>query len=141
MYLCILILQFTEPPPIWPDIRSELREYIECPERLSIHQLDNTQCYWPRKPDVLSLLEFDLAPVNTTLKFDRDPLTGKIGKIQEVYLQGAGETARNSMSMTRAPGSLADGVRGTLILPSHVFLLIKIVIYHSSDINHKIYIR
>jgi len=60
-----------------------------------------------------------LAPVNTTLKFDRDPITGKIGEIQEINLQGAGETARNSMSMTRAPGSLTDGVRGTLILFQH----------------------
>ncbi|XP_011863393.1 PREDICTED: helicase SKI2W [Vollenhovia emeryi] len=109
--------QLTGPPPIWPDIRSELREFIECPERLPIHQLDNTQCYWPRKADVLSLLEFDLAPVSTTLKFDRDPITGKIGEIQEVSMQGAGETARNSMSMTRAPGSLADGVRGN---PSNI---------------------
>ncbi|XP_012058897.1 PREDICTED: helicase SKI2W [Atta cephalotes] len=108
---------FAEPPPIWPDIRSELRQYIECPERLPIHQLDNTQCYWPRKADVLSLLEFDLAPVNTTLKFDRDPITGKIGEIQEIDLQGAGETARNSMSMTRAPGLLTDGVRGN---PSNI---------------------
>jgi len=62
------------------------------------------------------LLEFDLAPVNTTLKFDRDPITGKIGEIQEIDLQGAGETARNSMSMTRAPGLLTDGVRGIPIL-------------------------
>ncbi|XP_011639222.1 helicase SKI2W [Pogonomyrmex barbatus] len=109
--------QFVEPPPIWPDIRSELREYIECPERLPIHQLDNTQCYWLRKSNVLSLLEFDLAPINTTLKFDRDPITGKIGEIQESVLQGAGETARNSMSMTRAPGPLTDGVRGN---PSNI---------------------
>ncbi|XP_011160176.2 helicase SKI2W [Solenopsis invicta] len=108
---------FGGPPPIWPDIRSELREYIECPERLPIHQLDNTQCYWPRKADVLSLLEFDLAPISTTLKFDRDPITGKIGEIQEINLQGTGETARNSMSMTRAPGSLTDGVRGN---PSNI---------------------
>ncbi|EZA51202.1 hypothetical protein DMN91_012752 [Ooceraea biroi] len=105
------------PPPIWPDIKSELREYIECPEQLPIHQLDNTQCYWQRQADVLSLLEFDLAPIGTTLKFDRDPVTGKIGEMQEIILQGAGETARNSMSMTRAPGPLMDGVRGN---PSNI---------------------
>jgi len=78
--------------------------------------LDNTQCYWEREEDILSLLEHDLAPIGTTLKFDRDPLTGKIGKMQEIVLQGAGETARNSMSMSRAPGPLTDGVRGTVIL-------------------------
>lgn len=55
-----------------------------------------------------------MAPINTTLRFDRDPITGKIGEMQEIVLQGAGETARNSMSMTRAPGPLTDGVRGAL---------------------------
>ncbi|GAB1863836.1 Helicase SKI2W [Camponotus japonicus] len=108
---------FVGPPPIWPDIKLELREYIECPERLPIHQLDDAQCYWSRIPDVCSLLEYDLAPINTTLKFDRDPITGKIGEMQEIILQGAGETARNSMSMTRAPGPLMDGVRGN---PSNI---------------------
>lgn len=96
----------------------ELREYIECPERLPIHQLENAQCYWPRKADVLALLEFDLAPISTTLRFDRDLVTGKIGEIQEISLQSAGETARNSMSMTRAPAPRADGVRGTFIIKS-----------------------
>ncbi|EFN81266.1 helicase SKI2W [Harpegnathos saltator] len=106
-----------EPPPIWPDIELEMREYIEYPERLPIHQLDNAQCYWPRKPNIPSLLEYDLAPIGTTLKFDRDPVTGKIGEMQEIVLLGAGETARNSMSMTRAPGPLMDGVRGN---PSNI---------------------
>ncbi|XP_070172313.1 superkiller complex protein 2 isoform X2 [Polyergus mexicanus] len=108
---------YVDPPPIWPDIKLELRDYIECPERLPIHQLDSAQCYWSRKPNVCSLLEFDLAPIDTTLKFDRDPITGKIGEMQEIVLQGAGETARNSMSMTRAPGPLTDGVRDISILP------------------------
>ncbi|XP_070172311.1 superkiller complex protein 2 isoform X1 [Polyergus mexicanus] len=108
---------YVDPPPIWPDIKLELRDYIECPERLPIHQLDSAQCYWSRKPNVCSLLEFDLAPIDTTLKFDRDPITGKIGEMQEIVLQGAGETARNSMSMTRAPGPLTDGVRGN---PSNI---------------------
>ncbi|XP_014467951.1 PREDICTED: helicase SKI2W [Dinoponera quadriceps] len=109
--------ELLEPPPIWPDIELEMRGYIENPERLPIHQLDNVQCYWPRKPNILSLLEYDLAPIGTTLKFDRDPITGKIGEMQEIVLLGAGETARNSMSMTRAPGPLMDGVRGN---PSNI---------------------
>ncbi|XP_012275603.1 helicase SKI2W [Orussus abietinus] len=100
------------PPPILQDIKEELKGYIECPERLPIHQIENVQIYWPREPDVLSLLEFDLAPTGTTLKFDRDPMTGSLGKMQEVALQGAGETVRNSVSMTRAPGPPTEGVRG-----------------------------
>lgn len=101
-----------------------MREYIECPEQLPIHQLENAQCYWPQKADIFSLLEFNLAPINTTLKFDRNPVTGKIGKMQEIILQGAGETVRNSMFMTRAPAPLVDGVRGVLIY--NLFILSKI---------------
>ncbi|XP_046818992.1 helicase SKI2W [Vespa crabro] len=103
-----------ELPPIWPDIKTELKEYIECPERLPIHQLDHAQCYWPREPDICSLLEFDLAPLSTTLKFDRDPVTGRVGQMQEVILKGVGENARNSMSMKRIPGSVTDDVRGNI---------------------------
>lgn len=66
-----------------------------------------------------------MAPINTTLKFDRDPITGKIGEMQEIVLQGAGETARNSMSMTRAPGPLMDGVRGAL----RNFIILYIYLY------------
>lgn len=105
------MLEF-ELPPIWPDIRTELREYIECLDNLPIYHLDNAQCYWPRKPDILSLLNCDIAPLGTTLKFNRDPVTGKLGEMHEVPLKSAGETARNSMSMTRAPGPPSDIIRG-----------------------------
>ncbi|XP_063988290.1 superkiller complex protein 2 [Diachasmimorpha longicaudata] len=100
------------PPPILLDIRDELKEYIECPERLPIHQVENVQLYWPREPEILALLEFDLSPVGTTLKFDRDPITGQICEMREDVLQGAGENAKNSMSMTRAPGPPMEGVQG-----------------------------
>ncbi|XP_015116157.1 helicase SKI2W [Diachasma alloeum] len=100
------------PPPILSDIRDELKEYIECPERLPIHQVENVQLYWPREPQILALLEFDLSPVGTTLKFDRDPITGRISQMREDVLQGAGENAKNSMSMTRAPGPPMEGVQG-----------------------------
>ncbi|XP_076234588.1 superkiller complex helicase subunit twister [Calliopsis andreniformis] len=101
-----------DPPPIWPDIKDELRGYIECIDKLPIHQLDYAQCYFPRKPDILSLLDSDLAPLGTTLKFDRDPITGQLGEMREIALKSAGETARNSMSMTRAPATTPDNVRG-----------------------------
>ncbi|XP_014209081.1 helicase SKI2W [Copidosoma floridanum] len=100
------------PPPILPDIKTELREYIVYPEKLPIHQIDNVQQYWERQPQLLSLLKADLAPVGTTLKYERDPITGCIGDIQEVCLQNIGESVRNSMSMSRAPGPAVEGVRG-----------------------------
>ncbi|XP_034176859.2 superkiller complex helicase subunit twister [Osmia lignaria lignaria] len=105
--------EFTfEFPPVWPDIKTELRGYIECLDNLPMYNLDNLQCYWPRKPDILSLLDTDLAPLGTTLKFDRDPITGKLGEMHEVVLESAGKTARNSMSMTRAPEPPTDDIRG-----------------------------
>ncbi|XP_043272709.1 helicase SKI2W [Venturia canescens] len=108
---CMVELPFG-PPPIFSEIEDELREYIECPERLPIHQVENVQAYWPREPDILALIDYDLSPVGTTLKFDRDPITGKISNMREDTLQGAGETARNSMSMSRAPGPPTEGVQG-----------------------------
>ncbi|XP_076659791.1 superkiller complex helicase subunit twister isoform X2 [Halictus rubicundus] len=99
-------------PPIWPDIKTELREYVVCLDNLPIYQLDNAQCYWPRKPNILSLLDFDIAPLGTILKFDCDPINGKREKMCEVVSKSAGETARNSMSMTRAPGPASECIRG-----------------------------
>ncbi|XP_046434524.1 helicase SKI2W [Neodiprion fabricii] len=101
------------PPPILSDIKSVLKEYIECPERLPIHDVEKVQCYWPREPDVLALLRHDLAPLGTNLKFDRDPITGRIADLQEVVVKGAGENPRNSMSMSRAPGPPTEGVKGS----------------------------
>lgn len=101
-----------DPPPVLPDMRHILRDYIECPERLPIHNVENVQCYWPRKADILNLLETDIAPVGTNLKFKRDPITGDITDMHEVVILGAGETPRNSMSMSRAPGPPTEGVRG-----------------------------
>ncbi|CAD6226876.1 GSCOCG00005957001-RA-CDS [Cotesia congregata] len=99
-------------PPILPDIKDELCEYIECPEKLPIHQVENVQLYWPREPNILSLLEYDLSPLGTVLKYDRDPITGRITHMREDVLLGAGENAKNSMSMSRAPGPPMEGVQG-----------------------------
>ncbi|XP_033217646.1 helicase SKI2W isoform X2 [Belonocnema kinseyi] len=100
------------PPPILPDIKAELKKYVECPDKLPIHQLENIQCYWPRELDNVAILNYNLASVGHSLKFKRDPITGKIGEMLEVDLRSTGETARNSMSMMRAPGPSAEGVRG-----------------------------
>lgn len=99
-------------PPILPSFEEELKNLIECPEKLPIHQLDNVQCYWPRKYELQQLLNHDLAPIGTTIKFCRDPITGTIGDVHEINLPGVGKTSKNSMSMDRAPGPPCDGVRG-----------------------------
>lgn len=70
------------------------------------------QQYWEREIDLLSLLSTDAAPLGTTLKYERDPITGCVGDIQEVHLNAAGKNVRNSMLMSRAPGPSEEGIRG-----------------------------
>ncbi|KAI4500959.1 hypothetical protein M0802_003762 [Mischocyttarus mexicanus] len=101
-------------PPIWPNINTTLKKYVECPEQLPIHQVDFAQCYWPRKPDVVSLLHYELSPLGTTLKFDRDPITGCLGQMQEIILEEVGKNSKNSMSMKRIPGAVTDDIRGKI---------------------------
>lgn len=101
-------------PPIWPNINTILNEYVECSEQLPIHQIDFAQCYWPRKPDVFSLLNYELSPHGTTLKFDRDPITGCLGQMQEIILEEVGKNSKNSMSMKRIPGAVTDDIRGKI---------------------------
>lgn len=100
------------PPPILPEIKAELKEYIVHLDQLPIHQLNKVQQYWDRKRNILSLLKADLAPSGTTLKYERNPVTGVIGDIKEVCINSVGETVRNSLSMSRAPGPAAEGVKG-----------------------------
>lgn len=54
-------------PPILPDIGEQLRKYLICPERLPIHQYENTQEVWPCEKDVSNLFELERAPLGTTL--------------------------------------------------------------------------
>ncbi|KAJ8963309.1 hypothetical protein NQ318_018778 [Aromia moschata] len=77
----------TEPPPILPDIETDLRDYLLSPERLPIHQYERNQEFWPRIPDPKELLSFEGSPLCTTLKVQRDPNTGKIIDFREVAVQ------------------------------------------------------
>ncbi|XP_017775290.1 PREDICTED: helicase SKI2W [Nicrophorus vespilloides] len=101
-----------EPPPILPDIEHLLRNYLICPDKLPIHKYERSQEFWPRTSNYESLLHYDGSPLATTLKVQRDPNTGEITEFKEVPIQGAGATAKNSMSLTRAPGLPSETVRG-----------------------------
>jgi antiviral helicase SKI2 len=103
------------PPPILPDIKTELEEYIVYPEKLPIHQLNKVQQYWDREPDILTLLKTDVSPVGTDIKFERDPVTCRTGNVQEVCIQHIGKTVRNSMSMSRAPGPVTEDIKGIFV--------------------------
>uniref|UniRef100_A0A1B6CVG1 Helicase ATP-binding domain-containing protein n=1 Tax=Clastoptera arizonana TaxID=38151 RepID=A0A1B6CVG1_9HEMI len=72
------------PPPVLPDVRIQLKEYIQCPERLPIHDFKKSQRFWPRSPNINSLFYCELSPPATTLKVSRDPNTGEILEFEEV---------------------------------------------------------
>lgn len=44
---------------------------------------------------------------------DRDPTTGKLLQFREVPVDDIGQTAKNSMSLQRAPGPPDEAVRGS----------------------------
>ncbi|KAJ8934480.1 hypothetical protein NQ314_013355 [Rhamnusium bicolor] len=102
-----------EPPPILPDIENELKNYLLCPENLPIHRYERNQEFWPRKPNPKELLYFEGSPLCTALKVQRDPNTGEIIEFREVPIQGAGATAKNSMTLNRAPLPPTETTRGS----------------------------
>ncbi|XP_012256914.2 helicase SKI2W [Athalia rosae] len=99
-------------PPVLCNLENLLQGYIEGPEQLPIHDVQKIQSYWPRQPNIFALLQSDLAPIETYIKFKRDTITGLFGDMYEDYIQGAGATPRNSVSMRRTPVPPAEGVRG-----------------------------
>ncbi|KAJ9600504.1 hypothetical protein L9F63_009194 [Diploptera punctata] len=54
-----------------------------------------------------------MAPLGTTLKLDRERSPGKLLQFREVPLDNMGCTAKNSMSLKRAPGPPEQAVRGS----------------------------
>ncbi|KAJ8924217.1 hypothetical protein NQ315_007008 [Exocentrus adspersus] len=101
-----------DPPPILPGIEDDLKKYLLCPESLPIHQYEKNQEFWPREPNPIELLECEGSPLCTTLKVQRDPNTGEIVEFREVPVESAGATARNSMSLHRAPAPPTEATRG-----------------------------
>lgn len=99
-------------PPIFPNIQNLLTDYLICLERLPIHEYKHNQEFWGREPQIDQLLDYDVTPCSTTLKVQRDPITGKVTEFREVLVSEVGINAKNSMSFHRAPAPLVDGCRG-----------------------------
>lgn len=101
-------------PPFAMDLASELeRRFLASPEWLPLHRFDRAHRCWPREKDVWSLLETDATPVHATLQAERDPTTGQILAFREALLDNMGLSAKNSLSLQRAPGPPAQALRGS----------------------------
>ncbi|XP_063216378.1 superkiller complex protein 2 isoform X3 [Bacillus rossius redtenbacheri] len=101
------------PPPVLPDVQKQLKEYLVRPDRLPIHDYERAQQFWPRQTDPSSLYNYDVTPAGSVLKFDRDPSTGRLLDFREVWVGDQGSTAKNSMSLSRAPGPTNEATRGS----------------------------
>lgn len=87
-----------------------LLEYI-VDQKLPIH--DPKPFILPRESNARNLYHAPLGTASTTLAADRDPITGHILEFIEVNLEDAECTAKNSMSMRRAPVRPEQATRGS----------------------------
>lgn len=89
-----------------------LQEYI-LDQKLPIH--DPKPFILPRESNPKNLYYAPAGIASTTLVADRDPITGKILDFIEVEVEDAESTARNSMSMHRAPIRPEQATRGSAL--------------------------
>ena len=99
------------PPPVLPTLEEQLDEYLLRPDLLPIHRRRRLH-FWPHVPQPMRLLRCDLAPVDTTLEADRDEVTGAVRGFKECPVAAAGSTAKNSTSLSRAPGPPDEATKG-----------------------------
>lgn len=95
---------------ILDDPKEILQEYI-VNQKLPIH--DPKPFILPRESNPTNLYYAPVGTANTTLVADRDPVTGRILEFVEVELEDAECTAKNSMSMRRAPVRPEQATRGS----------------------------
>lgn len=100
-------------PPVLPRLQDQVEEYLLTPELLPIHSASNSRKWFPRVPDPHRLYSLCPLPPGSRLEVERDPATGEITGLREVASQDAGATAKNSLSLGRAPGPPEEVVRGS----------------------------
>ncbi|XP_057289644.1 SKI2 subunit of superkiller complex protein-like [Hydractinia symbiolongicarpus] len=99
-------------PPVYPDLKSEIEEFLISPQDIPIHAFQTAQQYWQREKDLESLMDTNLSPCPSELAMERDPKTGKLQSHHEVFKGEVGLNAQNSMSLKRKPGAFTDSVKG-----------------------------
>ncbi|KAL0270353.1 UNVERIFIED_CONTAM: hypothetical protein PYX00_007793 [Menopon gallinae] len=79
-------------PPILPDVTKQLQGYLLNPGDLVIHDYESAQQHWASasKPD--ALYNYDLSVSDTTLKINRNLITGELLDYSEVEFSEAGFT-------------------------------------------------
>ncbi|XP_067829841.1 helicase SKI2W, partial [Heptranchias perlo] len=101
-------------PPYALDLITEAEQhFLSDPAKLPLHHFETSQKVWPREKCVDSLFHVDVTPVHSTLKVERNRTTGELLGYKEVLLDDTGLSTKNSLSLQRPPGPLAESVRGS----------------------------
>ena len=100
-------------PPVLPRLHDQIEEYLLTPELLPIHSATNSRKWFPRVPDPHRLYSMCPLPPGSHLEVERDSASGEITGLRELACPDAGATAKNSLSLGRAPGPLEEVVRGS----------------------------
>ncbi|KAG0710204.1 Helicase SKI2W [Chionoecetes opilio] len=100
-------------PPVLPPLQDQVEEYLLTPELLPIHSAANSRKWFPRVPDPHRLYTLSPLPPGSHLEVERDTASGEITGVREVASRDAGATAKNSLSLSRAPGPPEEVVRGS----------------------------
>ena len=64
-------------PPLPPSPMCLLERHLLDPEQLPVHQGEDVGLFWEPQPEPRRLLRAELAPLETTLKVERDLATGE----------------------------------------------------------------
>ncbi|KAG8697325.1 hypothetical protein FRC08_006616 [Ceratobasidium sp. 394] len=88
------------------------QEYLTPRTTLPKHWLPTYQIHWKDELVLSDLLTFERLPAPTKLVFERAGLDGRIVGYKEVTVPRDRPTAHSSTSLLRAPGAVADFIRG-----------------------------
>ncbi|KAG9101216.1 hypothetical protein FRC07_010336, partial [Ceratobasidium sp. 392] len=88
------------------------KEYLTPRTTLPKHWLPTYQIHWKDELVLSDLLTFERLPAPTKLVFERAGLDGRIVGYKEVTVPRDRPTAHTSSSLLRAPGAVADFIRG-----------------------------
>eukprot|EP00124_Ichthyophonus_hoferi_P005192 Ihof_evm1s695 gene=Ihof_evmTU1s695 len=107
----------TVPVGLPPITKSDLAQTVETRflsdvSDLPLHDFYPAQQSWNVDHDLPSLYHIDVSSMHTDLSLDRDMRSGEVGGFTEVALTNDKITAKNSMSLLRAPAPANDYVRG-----------------------------
>lgn len=105
-------------PPFSVDLKSEVEErFLRDPGWLPIHDKDvafgDFLKLVKREKQLDSLLHCTPTPLHSGLSVVRDPTTGMLLDFTEVPLENTGLSAKNSLSLQRAPGPPSESLRGS----------------------------